>query len=418
MRLQKFDYQIKDNKKGTIIGLFVVILLLIAGVIIYRTFASYKVTETYNIVKGKVGSFSVNAKLNYVVTNANSNDTFTEMPSKYLYQFDKNNSSCEDNAEIVYNESENKITLNNSTGKDCTIALVYDPVANKTLKKLGDYTVSTGVPYGENGIKKSGWYEMNDNYGISYYYYAATDEDSLYFNINDNLFKIIRINGDGSIKAVSVGKSISTAFNNLADNNSYVGYKYGNINATNIKDAHSNLNDSTMITSLGSMEFTIDESYLEDSLSCNDRSLYIDSYNNKESDDTGLAYSNNITYYGAYYRKRNNTPTLMCSIEDAFTKSDVIYGNGQSKNLFGVLSWDEMYISGFDVYAKNVLNIDSWSITPMKFSDNTAYVYSTKNDMDRVNETKNVNPVINIKGSLTFAGDGKKSGTLFTISSN
>ena len=220
MRLQKFDYQIKDNKKGTIIGLFVVTLLLIAGVIIYRTFASYKVTETYNIVKGKVGSFSVNAKLNYVVTNANSNDNFTEMPSKYLYQFDKNNSSCEDNAEIVYNESENKITLNNSIGKDCTIALVYDPIANKTLKKLGDYTISTGIPYGENGTKKSGWYEMNDNYGISYYYYAATDEDSLYFNINDNLFtgsglKHLQKDKFGERKITIPPKNSINAFNKI-----------------------------------------------------------------------------------------------------------------------------------------------------------------------------------------------------------
>ena len=98
MRLQKFDYQIKPEKKNrSFVVLSIVVVLLIAGFLVYRSFAAYKVTETYNIIKGSVSTFNKDTiSLYYYLVDEDGNElSASEIPSAEDYDYDATRSACE-----------------------------------------------------------------------------------------------------------------------------------------------------------------------------------------------------------------------------------------------------------------------------------------------------------------------------------
>ena len=80
-----------------------------------------------------------------------------------------------------------------------------------------------------------GLYATEDNYGTSYYYRGAVDNN--YVSYAGFIWKIVRINGDGSIRLIYNGNSTSstgvdtgiaaTYFSDVIDDPTYVGYMYG-----------------------------------------------------------------------------------------------------------------------------------------------------------------------------------------------
>ena len=109
-----------------------------------------------------------------------------------------------------------------------------------------------------------------DNYGTSYYYRGNVMNN--YVKFANLYWRIVRINGDGSIRLVYDGTSAhangeasndrvigTSAFNIPADDNAYVGYMYGTTNSSTYAETHANINDSTVKKFIGELDYYFQE---------------------------------------------------------------------------------------------------------------------------------------------------------------
>ena len=203
---------------------------------------------------------------------------------------------------IVYPKTETKYYLvveyanqgdqNNQQGQEYTINLDLGgkqlPTADKIIAQLDTTgkcpTVnedgSITAPAGEstNGYLCS----APDAYGTSYYYRGTVDNNYVLFA--GFYWRIVRVNGDGSMRIIYDGTSAHangedsedrfigyTAFNNAYDDNAYIGYMYGTPGSSTYAETHANINDSTIKEYLDSwyennIKSTEYEQYLVDNL--------------------------------------------------------------------------------------------------------------------------------------------------------
>lgn len=190
----------------------------------------------------------------------------------------------------------------------------------------------TSIDDGTNGI-----YSAKDDLGTSYYFRGNVTNN--YVKFANKYWRIIRINGDGTIRMIYAGTSAhangyndsstddmsigKSAFNSSYNDNTYVGYMFGTAGASTYANTHSNTTNSTIKTRLDSwydtnIVNTGNEKYIADAIYCNDRSV---------SSGTGIGTTN--TTYAAKTRRNNGQPTLKCANNnDKFTKSTTI-GNGK-----------------------------------------------------------------------------------------
>ena len=157
----------------------------------------------------------------------------------------------------------------------------------------------------ESDKSDKGLYTAQDSYGLRYYYRGSVK--NYYVLFAGYYWRIIRINGDGSIRmlysgtakdasgtAAQIGKS---AFNTARNLPLYVGYMYGNPSGTTLQEVNANTTDSTIKTYLESWYNTNLSEYSEfiaDTGFCNDRTLATYSWNGN-----GVQTDKN-TNYAAY----------------------------------------------------------------------------------------------------------------------
>ena len=216
------------------------------------------------------------------------------------------------------------------------------------------------------GESTVGIYKASDDFGDSYYFRG--DVENNYVKFAGFYWRIIRINGDGSIRMIYAGTSahpngyndISTmdmnigtsAFNSSYNDNAYVGYMYGTAGASDYATTHTNTNDSTIKIVLDNwyntnIKNTDYEQYVVDAIYCNDREL-----------DSGTGIGTTDTYYKAYNRlNTNKTPTLKCNqVNDRFTKETTVSGvtgNGALTYPIGLITADEVAYAGGKWYTEN-----------------------------------------------------------------
>ncbi len=293
-----------------------------------------------------------------------------------------------------------------------------------------------------------------DDYGTSYYYYGAVTDN--YVSFANKLWRIVRINGDGSIRLVlddvakdSSGSVIETEFNPNFDDNAYVGYMYGTTGSTTYDETHRNINDSTIKTNVDKWYEdnlkTNYANYLSDTLFCNDKTL---SSSGIGEVTTQLGYGANRTFYSTTERLEYSTgttdittakPTFKCA-ESAtndysrFTVNVITLPNGNKTNgnltyPVGLLTADEVSFAG--AYKSGQTNkscylynssISSrwWLSSPDFYGGSTAfewvvyasYGYFGSNDVVNSGGVDPVafRPSINLKAeTLVSQGDGTKS---------
>lgn len=275
-------------------------------------------------------------------------------------------------------------------------------------------------------------YSSEDDLGTSYYFRGAPSNN--YVKFANKYWRIVRINGDGSIRMIYAGTSAhpngyddkntndliigKSAFNSSSDDNAYVGYMYGTPGSSTYEATHANTNDSEikkMLDAWYDANLASYEQYIADAIYCNDRSL---------KEGTGIGTTE--TTYGI--RSRINTaPSFKCPNQnDKFTKSTSI-GNGKLTRMIGLLTTDEFNFAGgvtgvpgpsivndkYYLFASN--NYHYWFMTPNhSYNYNgTSYVmigvmtnsgyYMTKES----NATDiGVRPVISLKSSAISGGIG------------
>ena len=299
-------------------------------------------------------------------------------------------------------------------------------------------TVNEDGSVNVTGIEATDGYlcSAKDAYGTSYYYRGNVTNN--YVKFADKYWRIVRINGDGTVRVIYDGTSAhangelsgdrqigKSAFNSRFDDNAYVGYMYGQTGASTYTAAHANTNDSTIKAYIDNwyktnIVGTTNEQYLADNVFCNDRS--ISTYTT--SSNTKLGYETNSTYYRWAYGPWNGTNygnmTMMLTCpqkNDAFTVSDTTNGNGALMYPVGLLSYDEIVLAGgWDAINSGYYLYSAiwWTSSPRYFDGVDARVRIMYSGgfaylEDRVYSKAGVRPVFNLKAEVLKYGDGTAS---------
>ena len=280
-----------------------------------------------------------------------------------------------------------------------------------------------------------------DDYGTSYYFRGAVKNN--YVQFANKCWRIVRVNGDGSIKLVLhndntssssspcaasnnsttaafarySGSTYNTAFNSSYNDNAYVGFMYGTAGSSDYASTHANTNKSDILKNLETWynnNLKTYESKLADTIWCNDKSTV----------SGGLGYGTNATDYGAYNRLASTKqPTLKCPNDNnggklsKFTVDDTTNGNGNLTYKIGLLTADEIAfagsISGYynrsTYLQENTGTIWWWSLSPLYFNGGYAGVWSVGSgylDGDYVYNYRGLRPAISLISSTSVTGNG------------
>ena len=214
---------------------------------------------------------------------------------------------------------------------------------------------------------EKGLYKADDDYTVttgmkSYYFRGAVDNNWVKFGKDrtgkDIYWRIIRINGDGSIRMIYTGTTAPTVstkvvmtetgtqinatyyvFNSSYNTSEYVGYMY------TLGEQHGNSTSSPIKTTIENWYAgtTLKDNALvsKDQIFCNDRSA--DSTQTASWTSTGAIY-----YYGARDRLiTNKAPILTCPTEsDKFTSKESSIGNKALDYPVGLITADEVAMAG------------------------------------------------------------------------
>ena len=280
-----------------------------------------------------------------------------------------------------------------------------------------------------------------DDYGTSYYFRGAVKNN--YVQFANKCWRIVRINGDGSVKLVLhndntsnttnpcsssnnsggaafarySGTTYKSTFNSNYDDNAYIGFMYGATGASDYASTHANTNKSTILTNLETWytnNLASYESKLADTIWCNDKSTV----------SGGLGYGTNATDYAAYNRLASiKQPTLKCPNDNnggklsKFTVDDTTNGNGNLTYKIGLLTADEIAFAGSikDIYNRSTYLQENtgttwwWSLSPLSFRGGYAYVwgvYSGDLNYGVVNYNYGLRPAISLVSSTSVTGNG------------
>ena len=198
-----------------------------------------------------------------------------------------------------------------------------------------------------------------------------TDQNAKWSTGTYNLYwRIIRTNSDGGVRLLYHGTSTTatdayigvSAFNSSDRSPKYVGYMYGNSDAT-LEEARTNTNDSTIkayIDNLYANNMISYTNYLSnDAVYCNYREVGSGTYNIGGSDGSDFGYATDARL------NSNKTPTYDCTnIKDAFSVNNA---EAKLKYPIGLMTADEI------VYAGGVFNTNA----PMWYYTNSSLESST-----------------------------------------
>lgn len=133
-----------------------------------------------------------------------------------------------------------------------------------------------------------------DAYGTSYYYRGNVQNN--YVKFANFYWRIVRINGDGSVRIIydgtvahangeeSTDRTIGNSKYNYSDiDNAYAGYMYGTPGSSTYEETHANVNDSEIKKYIdtwyeNNIKTSKYENYLVDNVFCNNRSIITKKY--------------------------------------------------------------------------------------------------------------------------------------------
>ena len=330
-----------------------------------------------------------------------------------------------------------------STSEPAYITLLKAYGGKSSITELPDSAFASVTTANDKGM-----YKKADDLGTSYYYRGAVDNNWVKFGKEgdkDIYWRIIRINGDGSIRMIYTGttdpktdssvtgsngvymtgtgtqiNAATYAFNSSRDKAEYVGYmftlgeQHGNSTSSTIKTiienwyAGTTLKDNTLVS--------------QDQIFCNDRSA--------SSIQTAAWTSTGATYdYGAYGRLYSNKkPILTCpTASDKFTSKKSSIGNKALEYPVGLITADEVAMAGGAFGSSNTnssyylyTNQNSWLGSPSYFySSGLAkefVVYSSGClNYNNVDYNNGARPVVSLSSKAKLSGNGTYSNP-YTVS--
>ena len=336
------------------------------------------------------------------------------------------------------------ILINNNDGTTTNIDALKSYFANS--KTLFDFS--------NPATTDLGLYAAVDDLGMSYYFRGAVNDNWVKFGKdssgNDLYWRIIRINGDGSIRMIYTGTTAPTSSTSvtMTGSGTITGTSFYNESVTNpvysqyMYEIDLKTSLQYGITTSSSIKTKIDywyktttletdaktRSYISDSIFCADRTAShtaSGTYGDQQGKGGGtpeLEVKGTTSYYfGAYGRlfALDTGPSLKCSQDlDKFTVS-TDNGNGALTYPVGLISADEMVAAGA-VYDEDGTRNTSfylynnqayWMISPNYYTSSNARVFALSANGVVSNPvvtqtTYGIRPVINLSKDVILSGSG------------
>ena len=319
------------------------------------------------------------------------------------------------------------------TNHSCeTIELAYKTIlANSKVNETAPNFASTATT-------NEGLYKAQDDLGTSYYFRGAVNNNWVKFGKDstgkDIYWRIIRVNGDGSIRMIysgttaptestkvvmtGTGTQISTStFNSSYNNPSYVGYMYtasqqhGNSTSSTIKTTLENWYKTTTLETDSATKALVSQ----DQIFCNDRSVTSGSF----STSSGFNYA-------AYTRiGTNKNPILTCPTDsDKFTSKKSSIGNKTLDYPVGLITADEVAMAGGVAGTSNssyylYTNQSYWSGSPSYFRSYIATEFQVNSSGHigdfSVGNRGGVRGVVSLSSKAKLSGSGTYN-DVYTVS--
>ena len=370
-------------------------------------------------------------------TTYNLSTTITTEGTYYLWVKDSAGNKAVSNVIDLEKKGWQTILANNTVNETTPDFSKVTTASEKGLYKADDdYTATTGMK--------------------SYYFRGAVDNNWVKFGKDstgkDIYWRIIRINGDGSIRMIYTGTTAPTestkvvmtgegtqisegVFNKSSNKAEYVGYQYingqqhgyGKCDGTN---ASCTVNGNTVYNS--TIKQAIDKWYAgttlkdnplisQDQIFCNDRSA-------STTQTAAWASTGTQYFYGAYGRLSQTTksPQLICPTEsDKFTVN-TSNGNGALTYPVGIITADEVAMAG-GVYGSSnssyylYTNQYYWLGSPYTFRSGRAaaagFVVRSYGAVgaDDVGDNDGARPVVSLSSKAKLSGSGTYSNP-YTVS--
>ena len=370
-------------------------------------------------------------------TSYNLSTTITTEGTYYLWVKDSSDNKTVSDAINLEKKGYQTILINNGGGATTVDAAI-------------SYIKGKGAPsFNTVATTNEGMYAADDDYTAttgmkSYYFRGAVNNNWVKFGKDSSnkvmYWRIIRINGDGSIRMIYSGTTAPTSStatvmtgtgtqitinskNTFAFNSSYnpahVGYMYtasaqhGNSTSSTIKTAVDNWYKTTTLETDATTK-----SLVADQIFCNDRSATTSS-SGTPGEISGSMSTSTTYYYGAYVRLlTNKSPKLTCTAaSDKFTLKTSSIGNKTLDYPVGLITADEVAMAGGKSGSNNstyylYTNQDYWLGSPYFFNSGRTYAYeffvssSGYLDSNYVDLTYGARPVVSLSSSVKLSGDG------------
>ena len=257
----------------------------------------------------------------------------------------------------------------NTNGTICYEQKLYRivEVSDSTVTKVDKYISKPNIS-SWNGL---GLYQTSTNtLGNQPTYFFRGHVTNNYASFAGDLWRVVRIAEDGSVRMIRQENYTNAAFNSTRTNKMYVGYMFGTTS-----DPYTNSNDSNIKKKMEAYydsKLTSLSSYLADIEFCNDR--------------TESSISGSNIYYGPYDRLvTNKAPVFTCQNEtrDLFTMNTSSRGNNKLDKSVGAITQDEVAYAGavHGKLSKYYLDNNAywWSSSPYYYTTSYAYVGSSNN---------------------------------------
>ena len=437
-------------KRNIIIA--IVIVLVLSAIILTFTRAKYRTTQSMPLLNGTI-NYTL-ADLNIVAMYLDGSEIDTLPDGNYELTSESyctNEENVRDESITLSYDSETKgLSVSPMTKKGTKCYLYFEEMpytckgsaCESILANMTDFRTrndfSTIVKETTTGtIYKSANESQYDNDGEVYYFAGNPTDNWFQFGTNSSgqalYWRIIRINGDGSVRLIYNGTSTSQTgtstmintsqtFNSSDNNNMYVGYMYqsGQVHGLTTNSSIKTTLDNWYLSNLAD-----EAEYLDGNAGfCGDRTPSTSSSSSNGQGGTGTTQ----TFYRAYIELIDEkNPSFKCIDEegqdrDLYTTSGSSKGNKALTQPIGLISADEVAFAG-GVYNKNnssyylYNNAHCWTMTPFYFSggaDGSARVFVVYSggrlyfDLG-VNKAYGVRPVINIRANVSLTGSGTTS---------
>ncbi len=426
----EFETIRKSHKKEIIIGVSLFVILVIA-LVVRLTFAKYNLVKSIKIAEGTISYKVPDFKIMAMYKNDGNGDIEIDTMPETGYIINESKTYCEVNgakdinAGIYTDDVGQHIITNITKGSRCYLYFVKS-AASQILENI---TVKSGTPdFSKVATTDEGVYKAVDESGKDSYYFRGAVNNN-YVRFANKWWRIIRINGDGSIRLIYDGTSghangtstsdsiaiASQTFNSSYNNNAYVGFKYTS------DEVHGLGTKSNALTQL--------EIWYQNNLSsyaskidtnagfCGDRTPSTSSSSINNSGGTGTTQ----TYYAGYIRlNTNKSPDLTCAnSSDFYTVSSSNKGNKSLTYPIGLITADEIAVAG-GVWGTNNTRYylyngqRNWTLSPYILdSGNEAYVFGIHSSGNItawcVTGVTAMRPVISLKADTKFTGKGTMS---------